>query len=281
MWDVLLFSTILHLQCQWLSVLTCPFFPHSRSTDFEVHRNWLAITHSLPISQWYLEVFAALISFHIKRCSLTIDSHNNTRPQKTSEWTLDYPPFFAWFERTLSTFAPLTDPKMLEVQNLDYASDATVYFQRGTVIASELVLFWALERCVGKALVFHVWTLSLEESNLIEHMYLHHDDTRYRQAFGSKMANYIIAASVFLHPGLFIVDHILLPLTTRRSNINTYAFPVQRVPLWHSRTINRRGEEGEIDNTIFASHITVLIFLYRTAGKPSPVWHSLCRSAEL
>jgi alpha-1,3-glucosyltransferase len=70
----------------------------------------------------------------------------DNKKQKTSEWTLDYPPFFAWFEKLLSCFGALVDPEMVKVENLEYASPETILFQRLTVIVSELVLYWALVR---------------------------------------------------------------------------------------------------------------------------------------
>ena len=119
-------------------VLPNLIFIYSKSTDFEVHRNWLAIAHSLPLREWYLEVSCLLGLVGIKTCA------EGKSVQRTSEWTLDYPPFFAYFEWLLSQAAQYADPAMLGIHNLGFDSWQTVYFQRATVILTEGVLVYAL-----------------------------------------------------------------------------------------------------------------------------------------
>ncbi|KAL8723039.1 MAG: hypothetical protein Q9225_000581 [Loekoesia sp. 1 TL-2023] len=127
-------------------------FPAYKSTDFEVHRNWLALTHSLPVREWYYE--------------------------STSEWTLDYPPGFAYFEWLLSQVARYVDPAMLDIRKLEYDSWQAVYFQRTTVILTECLLIYSLNRYVRSS------------------------------PSPAKQTSYAAAVSIMLSPALLIIDHI-------------------------------------------------------------------------
>ena len=57
---------------------------------------------------------------------------------------LDYPPFFAYFEKVMSIPAYWIDPQIVDLQNLNYDSWSVVTYQGSTVILTELVLGWAL-----------------------------------------------------------------------------------------------------------------------------------------
>jgi len=94
-------------------------FPTSQSTDFEVHRNWKAITNSLPISKWY---------FYSK-----------------NKWTLDYPPLFAYMEYILGKLSKYFDPNITNLDKIDYDSFRCKTFMRGTVLLGDLFLFFSIK----------------------------------------------------------------------------------------------------------------------------------------
>lgn len=78
----------------------------------------------------------------------------------------------------MSQAAKLVDPSMVQVWNLEYDSWQTVYFQRASVIVTEVLLVYALQ-------------LYIESAPL-----------------GSQRAAKVAAISILLSPGLLIIDHI-------------------------------------------------------------------------
>ncbi|KAL5460562.1 hypothetical protein EMCRGX_G034014 [Ephydatia muelleri] len=137
------------------TVVKVLLIPAYKSTDFEVHRNWLAITHSVPLSRWYYE--------------------------DTSQWTLDYPPFFAWFEWGLSQVAAIVDPEIVRVDNLNYDLATCLLFQRFSVMVADLILLYAvIEYC----------------------KYLRGIDKEH------EWCSLSVSILVLMNCGLFIVDHI-------------------------------------------------------------------------
>ena len=145
--------------------------PSYRSTDFDVHRNWLAITRHLPVKEWYY------------------DDVNGTTVH-----TLDYPPLFAAWEYLLAN-NPLVHSLVVSHEVLDERclallpdtdnapTEACVTFHRSTVILSDVVLWWG------------AWVAS------------HAVTTRQQQQLyvGAVPISFLL---MVLHPGLLWLDHI-------------------------------------------------------------------------
>ncbi|CAH60747.1 Dolichyl pyrophosphate Glc1Man9GlcNAc2 alpha-1,3-glucosyltransferase [Caenorhabditis elegans] len=97
----------------------CLLIPAYVSTDFEVHRNWMAVTWQRPLCEWYTEA--------------------------TSEWTLDYPPFFAYFELGLASVAHFFGfDECLVISKTPRFSRRILIFQRFSVIFCDILLLSAL-----------------------------------------------------------------------------------------------------------------------------------------
>lgn len=175
-WEILTLSTAVKLL----------LFPTYHSTDFEVHRNWLAITRTLPIRDWYFEA--------------------------TSQWTLDYPPFFAYFSWLLAQPAPLVDPLIVSLhEGLEYAAWSCKAYMRTTVVVTELVLAAAL---LAHARLGAQRTVKIGYSDQVS-------------ATGVS-TSYLLAASLLMHPGLIIIDHI-------HFQYNGFLFGILAWSLWAAR----------------------------------------------
>ncbi|KAK7072358.1 glycosyl transferase [Halocaridina rubra] len=233
-----------------ISCIKTLLIPAYRSTDFEVHRNWLAITHSLPLSKWYYE--------------------------DTSEWTLDYPPLFAWFEYILSKVAWYFDPKMLEISNLNYASDMTILFQRLSVIITDLVYAYGCKICcmeVGQAagrgsdVAYHLFVILFGSAGLllVDHIHFQYNGFLYGILFISiaRIIQKRELEAAFWFAVLLNLKHIYLYVAPAYFVylLRSYCLSADRKGRWYSISIPRLVLLGVTVLTVFGISFGPFIYL--------------------
>lgn len=155
------------------------------STDFDVHRNWMAITYNRPIKDWYFDT--------------------------TSEWTLDYPPLFAAFELFLAYIAhTLNLNDALQLSGSPIRTESIVFYQKITVIASDCLYYYAvyklcdsLQRCFSATTNTVVPNKQKSSSPSRQSSRQTLSDLIYRPDASS-----CIALLLLVQPGLLLVDHI-------------------------------------------------------------------------
>lgn len=207
-------ATTLLWQIGVATALKLLLIPSYHSTDLEVHRNWLAVTRSLPLSDWY------------------------SPGSNPSPWTLDYPPFFAYFQRLLSSAASAVDPIITHLHlGIDYKSSSVIFFQRCSVILFDSLLFagaYLISRRMPGPTRWMLWMLIVWSPMLIivDHMHFQ---------YNGFLLGWLLLSLWFLGEGRDLAGGILFAVLLCFKHLFTVAAPVYFVYLLRRCFVGKGG----------------------------------------
>ncbi|CAH8582501.1 unnamed protein product [Schistosoma bovis] len=208
------------------------------STDFEVHRNWIAITCSLPISKWYFD--------------------------ETSVWTLDYPPLFAFFEWFLSFIAIKIDPEICTITSHPYISNGLIIFQRLSVIISELLMFAALVKLLHsvkmsgsgflKRSYYPLCFLFAFNFGLIIVDHIHFQ-------YNGFLFGILILSIAYIIEGNYIIGSFLFTILLNFKHIFMYVAPAYFVHILMNYCLGKRELSNVVNRFIKVGSVVILVMI--------------------
>lgn len=140
----------------------------------------MAITYNLPLNEWYID--------------------------STSIWTLDYPPLFALYEFLIALIANFFnfDQDLRLTKNV-IRTESIIFYQKVTVIASDLVYYYAIYRLCNSIQSYRPLSRPADKKGdgISPPMLQNLSDALHKPDLTSSIALFLI-----LQPCLLLVDHI-------------------------------------------------------------------------